>query len=400
MRLRLTDRSSRVAASSCSPCWSSSCCCRWPPTSTASVMIAEYKAADSYRRSAQARPSPTPASTTPPPCSPRPTRSPTTSAATPTDNPSVFQGVAVAERRSAALPRQVQHRRPPLDPTIDMQPAAVCPTLRRHRRDRQAQPQRPAEARRQRPASSTTVLMKLPNMTEDIANAILDWIDADDDAAPGGAENEYYIGLSPAYRCKNGPLDSLEELLLVQGVTPELLFGNDRNRNGMLDPDEDDGSGRRGPRLVGLPDRLQPRAERRRRRQRRASSSTTATSTACTTSCHRRRRRRSWPTSSSPTACYGAYTPQPAAPTAGRHAGPAAVESARRLQPGQVAQLDHAAGDHADDHTSIGRPSSAASSRYGAEHAPRAAARQRRHYVGRRHAERRPRPPCGCDGQP
>ena len=28
-----------------------------------------------------------------------------------------------------------------------------------------------------------------------------------------------------------------------QGVTEPLLFGNDRNRNGVLDPDEDDGSG-------------------------------------------------------------------------------------------------------------------------------------------------------------
>jgi hypothetical protein len=35
----------------------------------------------------------------------------------------------------------------------------------------------------------------------------------------------------------------LEELLLVKGVTPQLLFGNDRNRNGILDPNEDDGSG-------------------------------------------------------------------------------------------------------------------------------------------------------------
>src|SRR5262249_21726799 len=30
---------------------------------------------------------------------------------------------------------------------------------------------------------------------------------------------------------------------LVKGVTPALLFGNDRNRNGILDADEDDGSG-------------------------------------------------------------------------------------------------------------------------------------------------------------
>src|SRR5262249_51044706 len=43
--------------------------------------------------------------------------------------------------------------------------------------------------------------------------------------------------------CKNGPLDSIEELLLVKGVTPQLLLGNDQNRNGALDPEEDDGSG-------------------------------------------------------------------------------------------------------------------------------------------------------------
>jgi DNA uptake protein ComE-like DNA-binding protein len=87
------------------------------------------------------------------------------------------------------------------------------------------------------------MLMTLPNMTEDIANSILDWIDPDDDPRPNGAENDYYESLTPPYRCKNGPLDTLEELLLVKGVTPQLLFGNDLNRNGVLDPEEDDGSG-------------------------------------------------------------------------------------------------------------------------------------------------------------
>src|SRR5262249_57796060 len=72
---------------------------------------------------------------------------------------------------------------------------------------------------------------------------ILDWIDADSTPRSTGAEDDYYMGLNPPYHCKNGPLDSLEELLLVKGVTPQLLFGNDFNRNGILDPDEDDGSG-------------------------------------------------------------------------------------------------------------------------------------------------------------
>jgi type II secretory pathway component PulK len=87
------------------------------------------------------------------------------------------------------------------------------------------------------------VLINLPNMTEGIVNSILDWIDPDDEPRAGGAENDYYSGLSPPYRCKNGPLSTVEELLLVQGITPALLLGNDRNRNGILDPGEDDGTG-------------------------------------------------------------------------------------------------------------------------------------------------------------
>src|SRR5947207_2464686 len=69
------------------------------------------------------------------------------------------------------------------------------------------------------------LLMAIPNMTEDIANSILDWIDPDEDTRSNGAENDYYSTLSSPYRCKNGPLDTLEELLLVKGVTPQLLFG-------------------------------------------------------------------------------------------------------------------------------------------------------------------------------
>jgi type II secretory pathway component PulK len=87
------------------------------------------------------------------------------------------------------------------------------------------------------------ILMGLPNMTEDVANAILDWLDADDTPRTSGAENETYSALSPPYRCKNGPFDSLEELLLVRGMTPQLLFGNDKNRNGIIDSDEDAGTG-------------------------------------------------------------------------------------------------------------------------------------------------------------
>ncbi len=85
-------------------------------------------------------------------------------------------------------------------------------------------------------------LMKLPNMTEEIADAIVDWVDSDDSERPAGAESGYYSGQPTPYLAKNGPLNSVEELLLVAGVTPPLLFGNDRNRNGRRDPGEDDGA--------------------------------------------------------------------------------------------------------------------------------------------------------------
>ena len=82
------------------------------------------------------------------------------------------------------------------------------------------------------------LLMALPDMTEDVADAILDWLDEDDEPREFGSEIEHYSGLQPPYGTKNGPLDTVEELLLVNGVTPELLFGADSNRNGTLDSHE------------------------------------------------------------------------------------------------------------------------------------------------------------------
>jgi hypothetical protein len=84
-------------------------------------------------------------------------------------------------------------------------------------------------------------LLYVPGMTTELIAAIRDWIDADSDIRPGGAESETYEALQPPYAAKNGPLESLDELLLVRGVTPQLLYGEDANRNGLLDPNENDG---------------------------------------------------------------------------------------------------------------------------------------------------------------
>jgi type II secretory pathway component PulK len=87
------------------------------------------------------------------------------------------------------------------------------------------------------------LLMLLPNMTDDIASSIMDWLDPDEDTRTNGAESDYYQTLNPPYNAKNGPLDTLDELLLVKGVTPQLLYGNDANHNGVFDADEVDAAG-------------------------------------------------------------------------------------------------------------------------------------------------------------
>lgn len=87
----------------------------------------------------------------------------------------------------------------------------------------------------------TTLFAALPGMLPDYSDAILDFIDTDTTPRESGAEDEYYMSLDPPYVAKNKGLDSLDELLMVRGITPEILFGEDANRNGLLDPNENDG---------------------------------------------------------------------------------------------------------------------------------------------------------------
>jgi general secretion pathway protein K len=58
-----------------------------------------------------------------------------------------------------------------------------------------------------------------------IVDSIIDWIDEDDLHQLNGAESDYYESLSPPYKAKNGPVDRVEELLLVRGVTKEIFDG-------------------------------------------------------------------------------------------------------------------------------------------------------------------------------
>ncbi|RLB68098.1 MAG: type II secretory pathway, component PulK [Deltaproteobacteria bacterium] len=58
-------------------------------------------------------------------------------------------------------------------------------------------------------------------------NSIQDWIDSDDEHRLDGAENDYYQSLEHPYACKNYFIETLEELLLVKGITPELYYGTE-----------------------------------------------------------------------------------------------------------------------------------------------------------------------------
>jgi len=84
-------------------------------------------------------------------------------------------------------------------------------------------------------------LLALPGMLEEIADAIIDWRDQDDTPSAGGVEGGYYESLPFGYMARNGPLRTIRELLLVKDVTPELLYGEDTNFNGLLDYNEQDG---------------------------------------------------------------------------------------------------------------------------------------------------------------
>jgi general secretion pathway protein K len=58
-----------------------------------------------------------------------------------------------------------------------------------------------------------------------IADSILDWIDADDNHRINGTENDYYLKLNPPTPARNGPIQVLEELLQVRGMTREIFYG-------------------------------------------------------------------------------------------------------------------------------------------------------------------------------
>lgn len=67
-----------------------------------------------------------------------------------------------------------------------------------------------------------------------IVDCILDWKDSDNLHKLNGVEEDYYMSLNPPYRPADGNFTSVEELLLVKGITEEIYYGTDE-RKGLKD---------------------------------------------------------------------------------------------------------------------------------------------------------------------
>ncbi len=82
-------------------------------------------------------------------------------------------------------------------------------------------------------------LILLPSITQEAADSVVDWVDPDENpTGTDGGESSYYGGLAEPYSAKNSAFDTVDELLLVKGVTPAMLWGVDLNRDGVVDAAE------------------------------------------------------------------------------------------------------------------------------------------------------------------
>ena len=86
------------------------------------------------------------------------------------------------------------------------------------------------------------------DMWPELIDAFFDWKDSEEpeDTRPDGAESDYYEDLDPPYKAKNGPLDTVGELLLIKGFAKTILEG------GILGGDESDD----GVSIMGIGDML------------------------------------------------------------------------------------------------------------------------------------------------
>jgi general secretion pathway protein K len=66
-------------------------------------------------------------------------------------------------------------------------------------------------------------LFELIQINPDVVDAIVDWVDDNEVSEPAGAESPYYQTLRPSYRAANAPLQTLLDVRLIKGMTPQII---------------------------------------------------------------------------------------------------------------------------------------------------------------------------------
>ncbi len=61
---------------------------------------------------------------------------------------------------------------------------------------------------------------------DNMVDAIIDWIDENNNTEPGGAENEYYSTLRPPIKIKDYRLFSLSEIAQIKGISYKMIFSS------------------------------------------------------------------------------------------------------------------------------------------------------------------------------
>lgn len=63
-----------------------------------------------------------------------------------------------------------------------------------------------------------------------VADSLIDWWDKDNNITGiNGAEDDYYESLEEPYKCRNGDIPVIEELLMVRGVNEIIYYGAEKN---------------------------------------------------------------------------------------------------------------------------------------------------------------------------
>lgn len=87
--------------------------------------------------------------------------------------------------------------------------------------------------------ASRSMLEALPGITPELVDAILAWRRRSGDFS-GSVDSNTYARMDPPRLNKGGLFESVDELRLLYGATLDVLYGEDTNRNGALDLNEDD----------------------------------------------------------------------------------------------------------------------------------------------------------------